>query len=116
MTAPYNGAAPNQAVFESSVYHVIEKRGRENAEGELARRRRVPRRPFAELILDAAGLARLPDPVPLVGSWLFADSLAWISGPPESAKSFVALDIACCTGTGKPWHGFPVRRGPVLYV
>ena len=67
-------------------------------------------------LLDADGLRKIPAPEPLVDGLLFVNTLAWISGKPGCAKTFAALDLACCTGTGLPWHGHPVRQGPVLYV
>jgi len=36
-------------------------------------------------------------------------------GPPGSAKSYVAIDVAACLATGNPWHGNEVAKGLVLY-
>ncbi|PXY32966.1 hypothetical protein BAY59_07540 [Prauserella coralliicola] len=74
---------------------------------------------YAELaaaLVDTAGLRALPPPVPLVSEWLFRDTLAWLHGKPGNAKTFVAVDLACCVATGTPWHGHEVTRGSVLYV
>lgn len=68
-------------------------------------------------LLDSAGLDNIPDPDPLIGTdTLFRDSLNWLIGKPGSGKSFVALDIAGCVGTGLPWQGHKVSQGPVLYL
>lgn len=67
-------------------------------------------------LLDAAGLKTISSPDPLIEGWVFRDSLGWLGGKPGHGKTFVAVDIACCVGTGTPWHGFAVAQGTVLYV
>lgn len=52
----------------------------------------------------------------LVRDYIEADSLALLFGDPESGKSFVAIDIACCVATGTAWHGHAVTQGAVFYV
>jgi hypothetical protein len=42
--------------------------------------------------------------------------LAWLHGKPGAGKSFVAVDLACCVGTAKPWHGYTTTQGQVLYL
>lgn len=37
-------------------------------------------------------------------------------GPPESGKSVFAQGMALCMGSGTPFFGYAVRRGPVIYV
>lgn len=37
-------------------------------------------------------------------------------GDPGSYKSFLAIDIALHCASGKPWHGSPVKQGPVAYI
>ena len=69
-----------------------------------------------EALLDADGLAKIPPPEPLVEGLLFVNTLAWISGKPGCAKTFAALDLSCCIGSGLAWHGRPVKQGTVLYV
>jgi RecA-family ATPase len=70
----------------------------------------------AELV-DAAGLDTIPDPDPLIGNdILFRDSLVWMVGKPGCMKSFTALDMAGCIGTGEPWQGWHVQQGPVLIL
>jgi putative DNA primase/helicase len=33
-----------------------------------------------------------------------------------SAKSFIAVDLACCVATGTQWRSHQVERGKVLYL
>lgn len=44
------------------------------------------------------------------------DNLAVVFGDPATAKSFVAVDMACCVGSETPFHGHPVLSGPVVYI
>jgi hypothetical protein len=68
-------------------------------------------------LVDTAGLDNIPEPEPLVHGILFRDSLAWLYGAPGCGKSFMAIDIAGCIGTGEPWQGYgPAEQGPVLYL
>lgn len=93
--------------------------------GKLATLKRADKRAAAMVaadnrkgwqLLDRAGMLALPAPVPLVQDWLQLDSLNWMAGPPQSGKSFVALDMAASIATGLPWQGLAVTRCPVLYV
>lgn len=68
------------------------------------------------LLLDDAGLDAIPDPVPLIRGLIYRDTLVWLQGRPGHGKSFVALDWAASVCTGETWQGFPVSRGPVLYL
>lgn len=53
----------------------------------------------------------------LINNYIEAGTLSYIFGPPGCCKTFVALDIACCVGSDRPWHGQPVLRpGTVLYL
>lgn len=68
-------------------------------------------------LLTTDQLDSIPEPVPLVGDeHLFVDTLNWLVGKPGEGKSFVALDLAGCVGTGTAWHRHPVRQGRVLYI
>lgn len=67
-------------------------------------------------LVDTAGLDSIPEPEALVTDFLYRDSIAWLIGPPGSGKSFVALDIAGCVGTGQGWQDRSVTAGPVLYL
>jgi len=52
----------------------------------------------------------------VVDNYIEADSLAQVFGDPGGGKSFVAIDLACCVATGKPWHGHDVKQGSVFYI
>lgn len=67
-------------------------------------------------LLDTDGLDEIPEPSPLVTGILFRNSLAWLYGKPGHGKSFVALDIAGCVGSGETWQGNPTAAGTVLYL
>jgi AAA domain len=68
-------------------------------------------------LVDTDGLDHIPEPQPLVPGVLYRDSLAWLYGTPGCGKSFVAIDVAGCVGTGQIWQGYgPAERGPVLYL
>lgn len=71
---------------------------------------------FREMILDASQLDAIPDAEPLIAGWLTMDTVARVSGPPGSYKSFVLLDMAAHVGRGMDWHGARVRQGLVLYL
>jgi AAA domain len=67
-------------------------------------------------LLTSKGLRNIPSPVPIIDGYLFRNSLAWIGGKPGHCKSFVAAEIACCVGTGRPWFGHQVTQSKVLYL
>jgi hypothetical protein len=55
-------------------------------------------------------------------NWLVQDvipekSFVALYGPPASFKSFIAMDIAECIASGRPWLGKEINgTGPVLYI
>lgn len=58
---------------------------------------------------------------PLRFDWLIEDmleigTLALLVGEEGSFKSFIAIDMALCVATGRPWHEHKVKQGAVLYV
>lgn len=67
-------------------------------------------------LLDSAGLDSITPPEPLIHGILQLDSIAWLQGKPGHGKSFVALDMAGCVGTGNPWQGHRTTQGKVLYL
>lgn len=71
---------------------------------------------FGSLVLPRSALAHLPTPEPLIADTLLRRTSAYLSGPPGSAKSFLALDWAASIATGEPWQGREVEQGRVLYV
>jgi hypothetical protein len=68
-------------------------------------------------LVDTDGLDDIPEPEPLIPGVLYKDSPAWLYGEPGCGKSFIAIDMAGCIGTGEPWQGYgPAVQGPVLYL
>lgn len=68
-------------------------------------------------LVDTDGLENIPEPDPLVPGVVYRDSLAWLYGEPGCGKSFVAIDIAGCVGTGQVWQGYgPAVKGDVVYL
>ena len=67
--------------------------------------------------VDREGMDHIPPPKWLISNFLTADGFAMLYGPPGSAKTFVALDIALSVATGFPnegnWH--TGDTGPVLF-
>lgn len=68
-------------------------------------------------LLTLHQLADVPPVRPLVEGLLYRDTLAQLSGPPGSYKSFVSIGLACAVAAGVPWEGHRVpRAGHVVYV
>jgi hypothetical protein len=65
---------------------------------------------------DAAAAAKDHQATPLVKDLIGQGELCAIYGPPGAAKTFVALDLAHCVSTGRPFDGRPTTQGAVLYV
>lgn len=77
----------------------------------------VGRPHLKDRLLSLKGLAALPAVEPLVDGLLYRDTLAQLSGPPGSYKSFLALGMALSVAAGLPFEGHRVpRAGRVLYV
>ena len=75
------------------------------------------RAPDTYPLLDFDGLLTLPDPSFLIDGILPETGLGVLYGAAGSLKSFLALDWACCVGTGRPWHGHQILNpGPVIYI
>jgi AAA domain len=67
-------------------------------------------------LYPAADLGKIPPPTPLIEHWLNLASMSWLFGGWGSCKSFTALDMAGCVGTGQYWHGHATKQAPVLYL
>lgn len=68
-------------------------------------------------LVDTEGLDNIPEPEPLIPGVLYRDSPAWLYGEPGCGKSFVAIDMAGCIGTGEVWQGYgPAVQGEVIYL
>lgn len=67
-------------------------------------------------MLDAGDLDGIPAPEPIIIDTLFVDTVARLWGESGSFKSFIALAMAGCVGTGIPFHGRRTRQGLVVYI
>jgi len=61
-------------------------------------------------------LLALKPPAWMVEDILPEGGLAVLYAPPESFKSFVAIDFALCVATGTPWCGHAVQKGYAVYI
>lgn len=61
-------------------------------------------------------LLKLPAPTYLVDKVVPEGGLVGLYGPPGHGKSFVAVDLTMCVGTGRPWFGHPVQQGLAVYI
>lgn len=52
----------------------------------------------------------------LVENMLPEEALIGLYAPPESLKSFLALDWAMSIAAGRDWNGRPVKQGYVVYI
>ncbi len=77
-----------------------------------------PDRPhLRDRLLTLDQLAAVPPTRPLVDGLLYRDTLAQLSGPPGSYKSFVSVGLACAVAAGVTWEGHRVpQAGHVVYV
>ena len=86
--------------------------------GHMTERQLPPpstREPF-RFIPASELLANLKAPDWHIRKYLESDSLGVLYGPPETGKSFVTIDWACCIATGTEWRGNRVKAGPVLVI
>lgn len=52
----------------------------------------------------------------MINGLIETSTVVSLFGPPGVAKTFIALDMACCVATGKPFHDCEVTAGSVFYV
>lgn len=76
----------------------------------------VRTQPGALRLYDTSELMNLPPMRWLVQDIIPEGSFCVLYGPSGSGKSFCAMDIALCVGSGLPWKGKPTVPGLVLYV
>lgn len=72
--------------------------------------------PMRSKLLSVTDLGKLPPVRPLVDGFLYAGTLAQISGPPGQYKSFWTIGLACSVASGRSFEGHAVKRGKVVYV
>ena len=66
-------------------------------------------------LLDSTELD-IPYPDWVIAGYIEAGTVGHLDGAYGTAKTFLALDWACCVVTGMKWFGHQVHRGNVLYV
>lgn len=94
------GAAPSFETVSETEFRDEQQR----------KRRKFALTMLSEIIVDDA------DPEFLVEDILPLRGLATIYGPPGSAKTFLALDVAMCVAGGLPFFGKSVSQGGVVYI
>ena len=52
----------------------------------------------------------------LIDGVIPSGSINWLVAPPQSCKTFVALDMAASIAGGRPWHGRETAGAVVLYI
>jgi hypothetical protein len=84
-------------------------------------------RKLAELDNEVRNKARFPliyaadidtheDTDYLIDSYIEERSISLLYAPKDHLKSFVGVDWSMCVASGKPWKGFEVKPGPVVYI
>jgi hypothetical protein len=71
---------------------------------------------LADDLLNRSQLRALPDPEPLIANVLDQGTTALLFGRHGTAKTFIALDWAASTATGRRWQNRETQRCRVLYV
>lgn len=66
--------------------------------------------------LGLSELRKRPKPSYTIDRLLQADTVAVLEGIDGTYKSFLALAWAHCVALGRPWLGWPVQQGRVLYL
>lgn len=77
----------------------------------------VPIRKTSRLFQDShISKIKLEAPNWLVYDFFEQNTVSLLFGDSGSHKSFIALDLACCIGTGKSYHGLQLKQSPILYL
>lgn len=66
--------------------------------------------------LERIDKIELAPPDWVVRDYIASNATTVIFGPPESFKTFVAIDFGLCVASGQEWAGNPVKQGPVAYI
>lgn len=85
--------------------------------GEGFRPNRIPAvKPHKTFAFRAVGDLKLTAPEFVVDGLIETDTLGLLFGEPGCGKSFIAVDLGLSVATGAPFHGRPVRQGPVFLI
>ena len=71
---------------------------------------------LAALLLTRSALKELPDPEPLIHGVLDQGATALLYGKWGTGKSFLALDWAASSATGRAWQGRKTEQRRALYI
>lgn len=116
VSAVHGSRAERWAKFEETIYSqpdFFELRGHVMAAVPIRENRERQNR----FIYSAADAFGSPPAVDWCVEGLFArPSLNILVGDPGSKKTLLALDLAVCVASGKPWLGHPVTACPTLIV
>lgn len=52
----------------------------------------------------------------LIDGLIAPNTINWMVASPESFKTFIALDMAACIASGRPWLGRQTRQATVIYI
>ena len=52
----------------------------------------------------------------IVNGLIETESFCCLYGDSGAGKSFLAIELAACIATGRPFHGIPTKQGPVIYL
>lgn len=67
-------------------------------------------------LMSLEELDALPPQEYLIENTLIEEGTSMLTAKEGSFKSFISLDMSLCIATGKAWHGYAVKQGPVIYV
>jgi len=68
-------------------------------------------------LISGSEIIKLPTKTDwLIEDFIPNDSTVLIFGEPASGKSLIALEMACCIGSGQNWADKPVKQGDVVYI
>ncbi len=67
-------------------------------------------------IVSADDFANGPEPQWIIEDVLPDQEIVMIYGEPTAGKTFFIIDMIACIALGKPWRGYAVKKGRVIYI
>lgn len=67
-------------------------------------------------LLDIDMIWNMTAPRELIADWVLKAPTALLYAKAGAGKTFLAMDMALCIASGKPWHGHEVMQGSVIYI
>jgi len=71
---------------------------------------------FLGQLKSSEELESIEDPEFLIEGIMDLDTVTRITGKSGHGKTFVMMDMSACIAMGRPWHGYPVTQGLVVYM